>query len=130
MRNRKFLIAGLGVGLLLTGALLVWRSADRRSVRAREFEGKAGAKALCLAVSEYHQARGVWIQASPEPVSIPGLDGVEFRSTREFEQLGFAPGLVRFQYEVRAVEQGSECIARGDPDGDGVVTEFKAIATK
>jgi hypothetical protein len=129
MARRKLivgLVVLLGAGLV---ALLVLRSGQQRNVRAQEFEGKAGARALCLAVSEYHQARGAWIQAGPLPLAVPGPEGLDFPKVREFQQLGFDPGHVHFQYEVRADEDGgSECIARGDPDGDGTVSVFRAQA--
>ena len=128
MRQWKVLISVIAVLLIGIAGIFLARSSQQREVRALEFEGKAGAKALCLAVSEFHQARGVWIQTGPTPPTIPGPDGVDFPKVKEFEQLGFDPGRVRFQYEVRGDGQARECVARGDPDGDGVLSVFTAQA--
>jgi hypothetical protein len=116
------------VGVIVLGVLvLAWRSEKSRAALELDFEGKAGSRALCLAVKEFHDAHGAWLSAPPTPAVIPGPGGTPFPTgLREFAQLGFAPGVVHFQYEVRATPDGRECIARGDPDGDGVVSLFQA----
>ena len=128
MRQRKVLVSLIVVIVIGIGGIFLSRSSRQRELRALEFEGKAGAKALCSAVSEFHQSRGVWIQAGPAPRTIPDPAGIAFPQVKEFQQLGFDPGRVRFQYEVRGDGEGRECIARGDPDGDGVVAVFTAQA--
>lgn len=128
MRSRRVLIGVAALLCLVISAILVARSGSRRDARAQEFEGRAGARALCLAVTEFHQSRGVWVVAGPTPATLPGPTGVDFPRVREFEQLGFDPGRVHFQYQVRGEGQARECVARGDPDGDGEVSEFTAQA--
>jgi hypothetical protein len=127
MRWRRILGVAVMVAVLGVGTVF-WRSERHRVSLELDFEGKSGVRALCLAVKEFHDAHGAWVSAPLTPVTIPSPSGVAFpTSVREYAQLGFSPGLVHFQYEVRETQEGRECIARGDPDADGIESVFRAI---
>ncbi|MHB8873716.1 MAG: hypothetical protein ACYC8T_08520 [Myxococcaceae bacterium] len=131
-RSRRLVIGiASALGLALVSLLiLVGPSYARYRARGQALEARAGVRALCHTVADYHRETGVWVAAGPSPAEVPQGGSVPFPPDKEFALLGFLPGAVRYQYQVVVEQQQANapqvrCIARGDLDGDGTASAFE-----
>lgn len=120
------LVFGLTCVVLFSGVAGIVRFAMVAQARNKTSEPVFLLQRLCINVRETYNNTGEWVAAGPEPKTVPGKDKVEFPMDAQFEKLGFAPGMVRYQYQV-LLEGGPNnpkvsCVARGDLDGDGVTS--------
>jgi type IV pilus assembly protein PilA len=70
---------------------------------------------------------GSTIACESEPDQIPGSQRVQFVADQSWRDLGFVPQTpVAYQYRVeKKGEDGFVAVARGDLDGDGVMSEYR-----
>jgi len=116
--------AALAFGGLVVGVVVLPRVQRMRSEGLRA-EAQTQLYTLCTNVAEPHGETGHWTAAGPQPKEVPSGAPVPFPQDADFEKLQFAPGPVRYQYQV-IVEGNPEgdakvrCVARGHVKGPGV----------
>lgn len=100
-------------------------------LKAKSAEAKTNLSAVRSAQEAYFSEFGIFVEADPQPVAIPGKTQVEFDSiTSDFQKLGWQPeGNVYFSYGVgvNADATAYTADAGADIDQNGVV-QFWAYA--
>lgn len=92
--------------------------------RQKSAEAKLNVRQLCRLALRHHEQQKVWLEAGPLPNPVPTGDAVPFPEDAKFAALGFKPGKVRYQYEVKLEPEVIRCTARGDLNADGVLSNF------
>lgn len=98
--------------------------------RRRSAEAKLNVRQLCRLALRHHEQQKLWRNAGPLPTPMPKGEAVAFPDDEAFKALGFEPGKVRYQYEVKVESEVVRCSARGDLDGDGVLASFSIAILK
>lgn len=127
---RLILAVAAFVLVVASGVALLVLLPRYRAYQARSANEEAGRQlyTLCSNVAALHDETGHWSAAGPAPRDVPRGSAVPFPKDATFEKLQFDPGKTRYQYQVLVDgnpdgDAHVRCVARGDLDGDGVLSE-------
>jgi Tfp pilus assembly protein PilE len=96
--------------------------------RAKTTEARANLGVLEQRVESFCTSRGHYpVAAGPLPASPSNLEQrVDFAADPGFASVGFDPAApVYFSYAIEAAPGGTDLVARGDLDGDGLTSDFR-----
>jgi type IV pilus assembly protein PilA len=92
----------------------------RFQMRSKTAEVKTNLAAIRTSEEAYFSEFGLYLEASPSPVAIPGTQKVPFVTNAGFARIGWKPeGLVFFSYGVSIAPDGTGYTADGGADLDG-----------
>lgn len=116
---------------LVVGAGFAWFKLRPPPPPSGSNEARVNVLSLCAGVSSALSMGTALESVAPWPAEVPRGVAVPWVRTAAFEPFDFEPGAtVRFQYAVEVHEnpvgeREIRCVARGDLDGDGQVSEFR-----
>jgi len=121
-RRSGFTLIELMIVVAIIGILAVVAIPNylRFQLRSKTAEAKTNLAAIRTSEEAYFSEFGLYLQASPAPVVIPGTQKIPFVNNLGFTRIGWKPeGLVYFSYGVSIAPDGTGYTADAGADLDG-----------
>jgi hypothetical protein len=117
-------VACVGIGIVAAIAVPAFIGYIQR---AKSSEAGSSLRQLRALVVRHCEERGVYPGTAGPLPAVPGpvLQNVRFDSDPGFAAIGFDPGVaVYYSYAIVPRAAGVDLVARGDLDGDGMLSDF------